>query len=48
MNRDDSEEVKRLREDNKALHDAQEAMEKLRVVVASLEHANEELQKMVQ
>jgi hypothetical protein len=44
---DDSEEVQRLRADSKALHETQEAMEKQRTVIASLEKANEELQRMV-
>lgn len=44
---DESEEVQRLRADSKALSDAQEAMEKQRTIIASLEIANEQLQRMV-
>ncbi|KAF8317164.1 hypothetical protein DL93DRAFT_2077373, partial [Clavulina sp. PMI_390] len=40
VNIDDSEEVKKLREDQKTLHDTQEALEKMRLLVQSLEHAN--------
>jgi len=44
---DESDEVQRLRADSKALHDTQEAMEKQRTIIESLEKANEALQQMV-
>jgi len=44
---DESDEVQRLRADSKALHDTQEAMEKQRTIIASLENANEALQQIV-